>query len=157
MGELLLHFRIDVAVDCLGLPVDLLLYMAYLTSKVRGDECLLGMLILECLLKHVHAILQSLYSVIGAHCSIATVDACDKWASWLEPLADLGDNGVQLSLRNGIGRLTPLNLDWALILAPWITCIPRVTERRARSTLSEGGNGGCVLNPGYHWGFGSSW
>ena len=92
MGELLLHFRVDVAVDCLGLPVNLLLYMTYLTSKVCGDERLLGMQILECLLEHVHAVLQSLYSVIRTHRGVTTVNACNEWAIWLEPLADLGDN-----------------------------------------------------------------
>lgn len=90
MGELLLHFRINMAMDRLGLPVDLLLYMTYLTSKVCGDERLLGMLILECLLEYVHAILQSLYSVIRAHCGVTTVNACNEatsgrvgWSLWL--------------------------------------------------------------------------
>ena len=64
VGELLMHFGVNVTVDGLGLAINLLLDITDLACQFISDLGLLSMLVLERMFKDGHTVLQSGNSIV---------------------------------------------------------------------------------------------
>ena len=96
MSELFLHFGIDVAMNGLCLPVNLLLHSSDLAGKVIGDLGLLGMLFIHHFFKVRKSVFKMSNSVIRSHGRVCTFLPCNDGLGGLDSLAYFDNKGFKL-------------------------------------------------------------